>query len=99
MLLLFDVYNKEKYNGSKCEYNEQPRSYPMSNSLWIPVCNTVAESESDSAHAEKAENAKSIKKLVFVIVLSVHELSVENNASRGENTPEPEEDFSVLTKK
>ena len=71
----------------------------MSNSLRIPVGNTVAESESDSAHAEKAENAKSVKELVFVIVLSVHELSVENNASRGENTPEPEEDFSVLTKK
>ena len=99
MLLLSDVYNKEKHNRSQSERNKKTCCYPMSNSLRISVGNTVAESESDSAHAEKAENAKSIKKLVFVIVLSVHKLSVENNASRGENAPKPEEDFSVLTKK
>ena len=99
MLLLSDVYNKEKHNGSQSERNKKTRSYPMSNSLRIPVCNTVAESESDSAHTEKAENTKNVKKFVPVIVLSVHKLSVDNNASRGENTPKPEEDFSVLTKK
>ena len=99
MLVLFNVCNKEQYNGCKGEYDEDSCCNPMGNSLRIPVGNTVAESESDSAHTKKAENTKSVKKFVPVIVLSVHKLSVENNASRGENAPKPEEDFSVLTKK
>ena len=99
MLLLSDVYNKEKHNGSQCENDKNTRCNPMGNSLSIPILNTVAESKRNGAHTEKAENTKNIKKLVFVIVLSVHKLCVENNASRGEDAPEPEEDFSVLTKK
>lgn len=97
--MLFNVCNKEQYNGGKGEDDENSCCNPMGNSLGIPILNAVTECQSNNAHTYKSEGAENVVKLALEAVPSVHILRVENDTARGENTPEPEVNLSVFTEK
>ena len=71
----------------------------MCNSLWIPILNAVTESQSNEAHADKADSAKGIEKLVFVAEFVIHILCVGNDGAACKNAPEPEVSLVVLAEK
>ena len=79
--MFLSVSDEKENNGKKGENNENSRSYPMSNSLRIPVFNAVTESESNNAYADKSESTEYIVKFAFKAEFSVHILSVHNNSA------------------
>ncbi len=97
--MLFSLENEEQSYGSYGESNEETCCNPMSNSLGIPILDAVAESQGDEAHADKADSAKGIEKLVFVAELIIHILCVGYYSAACENAPEPEVSLVVFAEK
>lgn len=97
--MLLSLADEEQSYGCDGEGDEKACCYPMCDSLGIPVLDAVAESQSDEAHADKADSAKGIEKLVFVAEFVIHILCVGNDGAACKNSPEPEVSLVVLAEK
>ena len=97
--MLLSLANEKQGDGSYSESNEKACCNPMCNSFRVPVLDAVAESQGDEAHADEADSAKGIEKLVFVAELIIHILCVGYYSSACENSPEPEVSLAVFAEK
>ena len=97
--MLLSLANEKQGDGSYSESNEKACCNPMCNSFGVPVLDTVAESQGDEAHADEADSAKGIEKLVFVAELIVHILCVGYYSAACKNSPEPEVSLAVFAEK
>ena len=93
--MLFAVdYEKESNRGNSKD-DECARSNPMSNSLRIPVLDAVTEGESYKSHTDKAEHTKNVEEFASDAKFIIHIARIQQNTTRGEDTPEPEKGLSL----
>ena len=97
--MLLSLANEKQGDGSYSESNEKTCCNPMCNSFGVPVLDAVTESQGDEAHADEADSAKGIEKLVFVAELIIHILCVGYYSAACENSPEPEVSLAVFAEK
>ena len=97
--MLFSFATEKQGDGSYSESNEKACCNPMCNSFGVPVLDAVTESQGDEAHADEADSAKGIEKLIFVAELIIHILCVGYYSAACKNAPEPEVSLVVLAEK
>ena len=97
--MFLSLEDEEEGYGSDSKGDEKACGHPMCNSLWIPILDAVTESQCDEAHADKADSAQRIEKLVFVAEFVIHILCVGNDGAACKNAPEPEVSLVILAEK